>query len=616
MPAASLGLPGFDSPKLVGPTTQSILAHDPDFVVIHDVPVFPEHSTKAKDGRQLIFDRNALKALCDSCNRRIVATGDYATITIGHTVDPKLVRAGTAKNPPVVGFAGPFKIGLFGPPGAQRWCIFARFRIFKDKADEVRQYPRRSPELWLMDTYAEMFLDPIALLSETPRLDMGLLYSASLHAGGIDAVLVEKYAAAAPAAGNVFVPSERFAAAGNSPAQGEPAMAASADEIVQAVVQALDSLDWVQWTKQQMQTAAAPAAMGTAPAADVNAPPPPAPEDMGDSVPPPADAAAAPPAPAAAAPPPAAPPPAAPAAPPAAAAPPPPEKRSDTEPQKNAAVAPAAPAARVQYSADDDKDDDKDEKDDQKAVAKGPDEDEEDEDDLEPEDSETVEQYRARSRSFRRNRRKGAKMSYSAQQPSEDISPAKAKQILEDGEVNGQPLTEAQRKMFGAAASKENYSANGHGDTNSLLTQVLTRLDTLDKQLASDRAGMKNVERYARLEGLARQGYAIDPAQMIETLRYSADGDNGVSDAEFSRHIEVITKTGNRAPIDAPLLPIPDSVEQYTAEPGSNGKVASADHRATTMALCEKAANSGQKADYLSTLRNVVSGKPEPVLVP
>ncbi len=40
--------------------------------------------------------------------------------------------------------------------------------------------------------------------------------------------------------------------------------------------------------------------------------------------------------------------------------------------------------------------------------------------------------------------------------PSEtaDVSPEKAKKILEDGEIDGKPLTEVQRGMFGAIAGK------------------------------------------------------------------------------------------------------------------------------------------------------------------
>ena len=45
-------------------------------------------------------------------------------------------------------------------------------------------------------------------------------------------------------------------------------------------------------------------------------------------------------------------------------------------------------------------------------------------------------------------------------QPSDEVEPAKARQILHDGEVNGKPLTEDQRRMFGAAASRGEKSLN------------------------------------------------------------------------------------------------------------------------------------------------------------
>jgi transcription antitermination factor NusG len=46
-------------------------------------------------------------------------------------------------------------------------------------------------------------------------------------------------------------------------------------------------------------------------------------------------------------------------------------------------------------------------------------------------------------------------------QPSGDISPEKACQILRDGEANGKPLTEAQRGMFGAACARAKKSCGG-----------------------------------------------------------------------------------------------------------------------------------------------------------
>lgn len=41
------------------------------------------------------------------------------------------------------------------------------------------------------------------------------------------------------------------------------------------------------------------------------------------------------------------------------------------------------------------------------------------------------------------------------EQPSEDISASKACKILHDGHVKGLPITDQQRKMFGAACSRE-----------------------------------------------------------------------------------------------------------------------------------------------------------------
>ena len=44
-------------------------------------------------------------------------------------------------------------------------------------------------------------------------------------------------------------------------------------------------------------------------------------------------------------------------------------------------------------------------------------------------------------------------------EPSLHVSPAKAREILADGTVHGRPLTDAQRRMFGAAAGREDNAA-------------------------------------------------------------------------------------------------------------------------------------------------------------
>ena len=148
-----------------------------DFETRTNVPIFAEHRTTAKDGRELNFGFAELQAVCDRCNRRIDETGDYATVCIGHTPDPDSMAKG-ANMPEMVGFAGPFRMGMMppSPTGKQRYAILADLHIMAEDAAKLRKYPRRSPELWLEDKYEDMFLDPIALLgAEAPRLDMGLL---------------------------------------------------------------------------------------------------------------------------------------------------------------------------------------------------------------------------------------------------------------------------------------------------------------------------------------------------------------------------------------------------------------------------------------------------------
>ena len=257
-------------------TAGSAPIDDGEFYLIRGVPVFAEHQTTAKDGRTLKFGKSELEAVANRNNQRIQLSGDYVPITIGHTPDPMAVMLGKAQQPEVVGFAGPFTLGKIGPPGQERYSIMADFRIFKDDWNRVRKFPRRSPELWLEDSYDKMFLDPICLLgAETPRLDMGVLYAASLHGR-----TVEKYTAVAPAAGNAFIPSEKYAADdgadddGDSDAddepepptpegtEGDPAKpkgeSMNEEKLVAMFLEAFRQSDMGQWVMSQMQKDSAP----------------------------------------------------------------------------------------------------------------------------------------------------------------------------------------------------------------------------------------------------------------------------------------------------------------------------------------------------------------------
>lgn len=277
-----------------------------DFVVIENVPVFAAHATTTREqkdlagrvikpARRLVFGARELQAVAQRCNQRIADSGDYATIIIGHTPDPALVALGQARQPRIIGFAGPFALGLIGRPGRQKYAILATFRIYREDWPEARRYPRRSAELWLENRYEDMYLDPIALLgAETPRLDMGLLYSATLHRGGRPRV-VERYTAVTPAAGNVFTPSEHYGTGG-------PAAMALTPEDIGQIVDAISQTDVFQWAKQKMAEENAPSPSVPQPGApDPNAPPglgaDPSATDPGE--PPPIPAPPAPPPPAA-----------------------------------------------------------------------------------------------------------------------------------------------------------------------------------------------------------------------------------------------------------------------------------------------------------------------------
>ncbi len=213
---------------------------DDEFVLIPNVPVFAEHTTTAKDGRPLQFGMQELQAVANRCNQRISESGDYAAICFGHTPGPGEDKP----TPAVCGFAGPFRLGTHGL--SNRKAILADFHVYKSDMEQFKRHPRRSPEVWLEDRYEDMFLDPIALLSaETPRLDLGLLYSAQKQGR-----VVEKYAAVAPAAGNTFIPDARRNYVASQQSTGDIKMLGTDD--VRAIIEAIEKQDWVVAVKQML----------------------------------------------------------------------------------------------------------------------------------------------------------------------------------------------------------------------------------------------------------------------------------------------------------------------------------------------------------------------------
>lgn len=620
------------------------------FETVSNVPIFAEHETVARNGRQLRFGRDELSAIVERCNRRINETGDYAALTLGHTPGPD-EKARGAPEPEVVGFAGPYRLGVIGNPGErQRYAILADCHYFKEDLDKVRKHPRRSPELWMEDRYEEMFFDPIALLgAEAPRLDMGLLYSARRQGR-----IVEKYTAASPAAGNVFVPSDEirkdYSAADptQSPPQGGNPMIDPAD--IKAIVDAVDQLPAMQWAKSQMAGSGAAPGAPPSPSAPAAPPPgappgaPPAPAGAIPHAPPPA----APPAPAMAAPAPhPAPPPAAPAPAPHPA-PAPAAAHPAPGPGPGPAAPPAAPkpAGPPSPSANgngkppgDAKPEPKDDEEKKKMAAQyaagngegaNADDDYNAADDLEGDgkldhvigdtskakyaaaddmfdDDEDFEQYAA----YRKGRMKRYAADGSIDGANGSPKPAG------DASVEGQG-TPAEGEVDSDAGNADSSYGSTGAEIGMKYSKLASRVEKYGKELAAtrreletERAARINAERLARLVDLRmNDGVNIDPHKLMEKLCYS----KVKSDEDFRERIDFMLENagGNRIPIGRDLY-IPASEPAPVTATGITREKYSRENSEKALKICETLALQGKEPgkdfDYATVLSEVATGK-------
>lgn len=172
--------------------------HEGDFVVMRDVPVWKEHTNR--DG--VPFGPRELRQVCDRCNERIEDTGDFCPVVLRHTTDDG------DRDPQVIGFAGPFRMGVVGDRKPKA-AILATLRIYSEDAEMLRRYPRLSVEYWAdEDDPTNGYFDPISLLgAETPELDLGIRYSAGDHGRRVLRYSkVLRFEATAPGGSNTYVP--------------------------------------------------------------------------------------------------------------------------------------------------------------------------------------------------------------------------------------------------------------------------------------------------------------------------------------------------------------------------------------------------------------------------
>tara|TARA_B100000749_G_C18450006_1_gene475897 strand:- start:9355 stop:11307 length:1953 start_codon:yes stop_codon:yes gene_type:complete len=159
--------------------TRGTPTDDGDFIVFEHVAVFDEH--EGEDG--VVYDDRLLKHISDNCNRRIRDSGDWCPLVLAHTRDAE-DKEHANDDPPVIGLAGPFYVSSFGEE-RPRPCIFTKFWVFPEYEKVFLRNPRRSVEIWPEERPEDRYFDPIAILgSETPKRDLGMIYSRPKAVGG------------------------------------------------------------------------------------------------------------------------------------------------------------------------------------------------------------------------------------------------------------------------------------------------------------------------------------------------------------------------------------------------------------------------------------------------
>lgn len=292
---AQFGDPDRDRSEVVFPPEQ--------FEHRRNVCLWHEHETVTRNpstGEDVIKrnDIERIKAIVRENNLRISDTDAYSAIVDKHTLP-------SGKRDPIpprtIGFVGPFRIGMIGRI-TPKFALFGDEHRRRDEAHTFRDRPRRSVEVLTLRANGRSYIDPVAALSEAPRLPLPVQYGAEADPEGIR----ERYeAVSAFPGGNTFLPKHGIdrenytteAMTGpsgpKSPKPEAPKMALQPEDLTQ-IVEAIQSTPQFQFLNQLMQLqgmdqagggmgdgTGSPVGAGGAPGGN---PPPPAPA-MGEPVP-------------------------------------------------------------------------------------------------------------------------------------------------------------------------------------------------------------------------------------------------------------------------------------------------------------------------------------------
>jgi hypothetical protein len=210
---------GFDDPT-ISELVESRFTPD-QYQRLHDVAMFHEHTVPAqkiqdKEVPAQHYGRDELAEMVEGMNDRILDHDEFSPITRGHTGQKPGAKDGDRQMPEVLGFAGPYKLGMIGRKNP-RWAIFGTEYHMKDAVPELKKRVGRSPEVWRYSRMRDRFFYPIATLGEEmPRLNLPPAHYSRRNAEE-SPVFVECYSAVFPGGSNTFVPSFKPTTDGRKP---------------------------------------------------------------------------------------------------------------------------------------------------------------------------------------------------------------------------------------------------------------------------------------------------------------------------------------------------------------------------------------------------------------
>lgn len=191
---------------------------------LENVPLFHEHAIPEQvitlpDGSKKTlppqkYGRDELAEMVEGMNDRILDHDEFAPISRGHTSEKQGSKPGDREFPEVLGFAGPYKLGMIGRK-KPRWTIFGNEYHLNEHTSELKKRVGRSPEVWRYARPKDRFFYPIAALAEEmPRLNLPPAHYARNASGE---VFVECYQAVFPGGSNTYVPSFQASTDGRKP---------------------------------------------------------------------------------------------------------------------------------------------------------------------------------------------------------------------------------------------------------------------------------------------------------------------------------------------------------------------------------------------------------------